>query len=70
MKRTLYELSVGESGQMIGFADKNTEHTLRNFGLFIGRNATCIAKIGPIVVRSDLVVIALGKTLALRVYIK
>jgi hypothetical protein len=69
MEKTLYELSIGKSGILVDFCDKNTKTLFEKFGLFIGRSVKCVSKSGTMIIDSGSRTLAVGKELALKVYI-
>ncbi|MDR3179454.1 MAG: ferrous iron transport protein A [Holosporaceae bacterium] len=66
---TLYDLAVGNKAEIVDFFDENVRELSEKFGLFRGKIIKCVAKNGPIVIENRFQKMALGKSLASKIYI-
>lgn len=70
MSKKLYSLTIGESAKIIGFKDNESRNISMRVGIYDGKTIKCISKYGPIVIILDHQTVAIGKQLALKIYIE
>lgn len=70
MLKKLYTLAIGETSKIIGFKDNDARNVSMRVGIYDGKTIKCISKHGPIVIILDHQTVAIGKQLALKIYIE
>jgi Fe2+ transport system protein FeoA len=69
IRRSIYDLSVGENSKIIEFEDSHTAKLLTGMGLHIGKDIKCVYESGTIVIASNNMTTAIGKEMAKKIYV-
>ncbi len=67
--KTLAELKKGDTCKIADFADNYTRCQTMRFGLFTGEEVKCIEKVGPIIIGKKQQRMAVGNSLAKKIYV-
>ncbi len=67
--RTLLEISIGEIAKIIAFDKSVSKANFMRFALYEGQTVQCIAKPGPIVIKENHQVVAIGNNYSKNIYI-
>ncbi|MDR0580908.1 MAG: ferrous iron transport protein A [Holosporaceae bacterium] len=67
--RSIFDLSVGESAKISGFADGKVADISGSMGLCVGQDIRLISKCGTVVIGLNFRTLAIGKSLAGRIYV-
>jgi hypothetical protein len=68
-RKSIYNLSCGEMGKIVGFMDLQTESLSIGMGLCIGKDIKCVFESGTIVITANNRSIAIGKEIAKKIYV-
>ncbi|MDR1435569.1 MAG: ferrous iron transport protein A [Puniceicoccales bacterium] len=67
--RNIFDLSVGESAKILGFENGKIADIFGSMGLCTGQNICLISKSGTVVIGLNFRTIAIGRSLAGRIYV-
>jgi Fe2+ transport system protein FeoA len=69
IRRSIYDLSVGENSKIIEFEDSHIARLLTEIGLHVGKKIKCVYGFSTIVITSNNRATAIGKEIAKKVYV-
>jgi Fe2+ transport system protein FeoA len=67
--KSIFDLSPGEFAKISGFEDEKIANISGSMGLCVGQNIRLISKYGTVIIGLNFRTLAIGKSLAGRIYV-